>query len=304
MGSTNVKKMDLNQLRIFSVIAKEGTLARAASLLCLSQPAVSAQLKALEESFHLKLFDRTSRGMLLTHAGHAILEEATRALAAASNVAAMARQFVSQGVSGTFRLGTIVNPKMLRLSDLIALLVEQHPHVQLSFSQGISGDIMDLIGNRELNAGYVIGQPADERITAMRIAPITLRVVAPPSWRERIANATWNDIVQFPWLSTPERCSFRSISARMFARHHVTPRIVIEADQETMLSDLVSQGIGLTLLREDVASDGEAAGKVCIWEPGIELEHLYFAYLNNQEKSAIMQAVVPLVRQVWSLEVP
>jgi DNA-binding transcriptional LysR family regulator len=90
----------------------------------------------------------------------------------------------------------------------------------------------------------------------------------------------------------------------MFARHHVTPRIVIEADQETMLSDLVSQGIGLTLLREDVASDGEAAGKVCIWEPGIELEHLYFAYLNNQEKSAIMQAVVPLVRQVWSLEVP
>ena len=296
--------MDLNQLRIFSVIAKEGTLTRAASVLCLSQPAVSAQLKALEESFNLKLFDRTPRGMALTSAGHALLEEATRALVAASNVATMARHFVSQGVSGVFKIGTIVNTKMLRLSNLITLLVEKHPNVQLSFSQGISGDIMDRICTGEINAGYMIGLPTDVRVTAIRVAPMTLRVVAPPTLRDTIAKATWQDIVQLPWLSTPAKCSFRSISARMFARHQVRPRVVIEADQEMMLSDLVSQGIGLTLLREDVASAGEAAGKLCIWEPGIEFEHLYFVYLNNQANSPIMQAVIPMLRQIWSLDAP
>lgn len=291
--------MDLNQLRIFTVIAREGTLARASDTLCLSQPAVSAQLKSLEQFLQLKLFERTSRGMLITAAGQAMLEVANQVLLAASQVSTRARQFAGKGVSGEFRLGTISDPVMLRLGALISLLVEKYPHLQLSFTQGISGDILARIVERQVHAGYVIGAPNDERICAIRIAPITLRVVAPPSWRERLADATWQDVARLPWLATPERCSFRGIAARMFARHQVTPRTVIEADQETMLSDLVSQGIGLTLLREDVASAAEAAGKVTIWSPGMEIDHLYFVYLHAQERTELMQAILPLISQIW-----
>ncbi|QJD99631.1 LysR family transcriptional regulator [Massilia forsythiae] len=294
--------MDLNQLRIFSVIAQERTLARASSVLCLSQPAVSAQLKALEESLKIKLFDRTSRGMQITAAGQVMLEETGRVLAAADNVSALARKFVTQGLSGEFRLGTIFEPRMLRLATLISMLSEKYPHVQVSFSQGISGDVITRIAEREINAGYVIGEPTDERLRFIKIAPIVLRVVAPYSWRDRIADASWHDIVQLPWLSTPGKCSFRSIAARMFARHNVLPRTVIEADQESILSDLVTQGIGLTLLREDVAIAGEAEGKITIWSPGMELDNLYFVYLDACKDSDLMRAIVPLIRRIWSLD--
>lgn len=294
--------MDLNQLRIFSVIAKEGTLARASSVLCLSQPAVSAQLKSLEEYLELKLFDRTSRGMLITPAGQAMLEETDRVLAAASNVSAVARKFVSQGLSGEFRLGTISESKMLRLGGFISMLADKYPHLQVSFSQGISGDVITRIIERDIDAGYVIGEPADERLQFIRIAPVVLRVVAPFSWRDRIANASWQDIVQLPWLSTPAKCSFQSIAARMFARQNVAPRTVIAADQESILSDLVSQGVGLTLLREDVAIAGEAEGKITIWSPGVELDNLYFVYLDARKESDLMQAVLPLIRSMWSLD--
>jgi DNA-binding transcriptional LysR family regulator len=294
--------MELNQLRIFSVIAKEGTLARASSVLCLSQPAVSAQLKALEEYLELKLFDRTSRGMMITSAGQAMLEETHRVLAAASNVSIAARKFVSQGLSGEFRLGTISESKMLRLGGLIAMLADKYPHLQISFSQGISGDVITRIIEREIDAGYVIGEPSDERLGFVKIAPVVLRVVAPFSWRDRIKNASWQDIVQFPWLTTPEKCSFRSIAARMFARQGVLPRTVIAADQESTLSDLVSQGVGLTLLREDVAIAGEAEGKIMIWSPGMELDNLYFVYLDARKDSDLIQAVLPLIRSMWSID--
>jgi DNA-binding transcriptional LysR family regulator len=294
--------MDLNQLRIFSVIAKEGTLARASSVLCLSQPALSAQLKSLEEYLQLKLFDRTSRGMLITPAGQAMLEETGRVLVAANNVSVLARKFLSQGLSGEFKLGTISEPRMLRLAVLISMLAEKYPHLQIAFSQGISGDVITRIVEREIDAGYVIGAPSDERLKFVKILPVVMRVVAPYSWRDRIAYASWEDIVQLPWLSTPEKCSFRSIAARMFARHNVLPRTVIEADQESILSDLVSQGVGLTLLREDVAVAGEAEGKITIWSPGMELDYLYFVYLDARANSDLMQAIIPLIRQTWSLD--
>lgn len=291
--------MDLHQLRIFTVIAREGTLARAADKLCLSQPAVSAQLKSLEQFLQLKLFERTSRGMTITAAGQAMLDESAQVLLAADQVATRARALAGAGVSGAFRLGTISDPGTLRLGTLIALVAARHPQLQLAFSQGISGTVLGRIIERHLHAGYVIGEPSDERIRAIRVAPVTLRIVAPAAWGAQLAGATWQDVARLPWLATPQQCSFRDIAARMFARHDVMPRTVIEADQETVLADLVSRGVGLTLLREDVACAAEAAGKVVVWAPGVERDHVYFAYLHSQEQTEPVQAMLPLIRQVW-----
>ena len=108
--------MDLQHLRTFVAIAQEGSLTRAATKLCLSQPAVSAQLKNFEEELNVRLFQRTPRGMVLTAEGHALLEEASKALVAARNVSATARNF-QRDVCGEFRLGTIADPGILRLNE-------------------------------------------------------------------------------------------------------------------------------------------------------------------------------------------
>ena len=75
--------MELYQLRSFAAVAEAGHLTRAAEKLHISQPALSAQIKALEDELGVALFDRTSSGMVLTASGQRLLAEAEKVLAAA-----------------------------------------------------------------------------------------------------------------------------------------------------------------------------------------------------------------------------
>lgn len=83
--------MELYQLKAFLTVAKEGNLSRAADRLCLSSPAVSAQVKALEEELGVLLFHRTPKGMTVTDVGKRLLLEAEAAVAATQRMARAAR---------------------------------------------------------------------------------------------------------------------------------------------------------------------------------------------------------------------
>ena len=78
--------MDLTLLRAFVTVAREGNLTRAAVLLHVSQPAVSLQIKNLQETLGVSLFSRTSHGLILTRDGETLLPHAERALTAAGEV--------------------------------------------------------------------------------------------------------------------------------------------------------------------------------------------------------------------------
>src|SRR4051794_1852588 len=106
--------MDYTLLRAFVTVAREGNLTRAAARLHLTQPAVSLQIKNLQEMLGVVLFARTSHGLLLTRDGEALLPHAERALAAAADVRRAAAA-LRHDVSGTLSIGTILDPEFLRL---------------------------------------------------------------------------------------------------------------------------------------------------------------------------------------------
>lgn len=293
--------MDLNRLRTFVTVAREGNLTRASEVLCLSQPTVSGQIKALEDELGLRLFDRISRGMALTQAGRVLLEEAEQTISAARQIVTRA-QTLREGVVGKFRIGTITEPAMLRLGQTLCRLTSQHPDLRLSLLQGISGDVIDWVIEGRIDAGYVIGTPENSRVGAIEVAPVTLRVVAPAALADKIARLDWPGIAELPWISTPAKCSFSRLATRMFSRHGVRPQTVIEADQEHTLCGLVASGMGLTLLREDVAINAQAAGDVVLWKPGVEVSHLYFVFARDRESSPALQAILSAVHDVWEMQ--
>src|SRR5438876_9155320 len=100
----------IQALRCFITVAREGTVSRAASLLHLTQPAVSLQLKGLEEDTGLQLFNRTPGGFTLTEAGAALLPLPHKAVSAALDFRTAANA-LKQSQRSTLRVGTILDPE-------------------------------------------------------------------------------------------------------------------------------------------------------------------------------------------------
>ena len=292
--------MDLNQLRTFVTVAETSSLTRAASQLFLSQPAVSAHIKSLETEFNVRLFKRTPRGMELTASGLIMRDEARIALDAASKFVSRAR---SLHAVGTCALGTISVPVILNLPQVLSQLRQRHQNVSLTIRQNISGHIIDSLLARELDAGFIIGEVQEDRLGAIVISPITLCIVGPYSWKAQLAAAGWDKLQEFPWIATPEKCSFSSIARDFLQRHGVSVQPAIVADQEKTLADLVAMETGITLMREDIALDLQDNGELYIWPGEKTVSQLCFVWDREKETSPVVAALIDTVRDIWQVTV-
>src|SRR5882757_2212395 len=152
-------------LRCFITVAREGTVSRAANLLNLTQPAVSLQLKGLEESTGLLLFNRTPGGFTLTEAGAALLPLAHKAVSASSDFRTMAASLREQ-LRGTLRVGTILEPEFTRLGPFVRSLTASQQKTEVFLRHGMSDDVLTQIGKGELDVGYYIDAAPPESLAS------------------------------------------------------------------------------------------------------------------------------------------
>src|SRR5262245_19732584 len=141
--------MDLNHLRSFVTVAQLGHLTRAAEKLHLSQPALSSHIKTLEEQFGVLLFERTPQGMAITPAGQRLLAEVEEILAAVARLAHSA-QGLRGHPTGTLRIGTVLDPDLVRVGDLMSRTLERYPHLELELHHAMSSDGVARVRDSEL----------------------------------------------------------------------------------------------------------------------------------------------------------
>ena len=186
--------MDIATLRVFAAVAREGSLSRAAERLHLTQPAVSLQVKALQERLNLRLFDRTPRGMRLTPDGAALLPLADKVLEAQREFVGAAQRLHHE-VRGTLRIGTILDPEFTRLGAFLRSLVESAPQVQTVLRQGMSGEVLARLEAGEQDVGFFLGDPNEERtgtpFKVRALTPFTYRVLAPAGWGPQVLGQDW-----------------------------------------------------------------------------------------------------------------
>ncbi|MGP3591274.1 LysR family transcriptional regulator substrate-binding protein [Vagococcus sp. WN89Y] len=223
-------------------------------------------------------------------------DEARQALAAASNFIQKAR---SLNDTGTCTIGTISMPVILNLPGVLSELRKRHQDVKLTIYQNISGHIIEAVASGEMDAGFVIGDINEKCLGVMPVSPITLCIVGPWAWRDKIQAAEWEDIPKFPWISTPEKCSFSTISQRFFECHNVTLTPSIVADQEKTLTEMVCLDMGLTLMREDIALTAQESEKLFIWPKAKTVSQLCFIWARSRESSQVVNALIDSVKALW-----
>jgi DNA-binding transcriptional LysR family regulator len=290
--------MELYQLRTFSAVAELGSLARATERLHLSQPAASAQIKALEEEFGFSLFERKPNGLSLTRAGADLLPFAQRILAAASALTLHAQGLRGQ-VGGRFKFGALFDPTLLRLGEFMSRLLGRHPLLEIEIRHQNSRAVNAGVASGEFDAGIAMGEQALPGITAVTLTRLRYRIVAPAAWREKLGDAKWKDIAALPWISTPKDGSHFQMAEALFRRNRVVPQKVLEADSELIITSLVVAGVGLGLMREDRAIEAHAKGTVVLVGQGSATTSLRYIYLQSRDADPAIQALLEVIRELW-----
>jgi DNA-binding transcriptional LysR family regulator len=293
---------ELQTLRAFVAVAREGNVSRAATRLHLSQPAVSLQLKALAESTGLTLFTRTPHGLALTPDGAALLPQAEKALAALADFGQAALSLHST-VRGRLRIGTILDPEFIRLGAFLKELVETAPQIETELRQGMSGEVLAQVQRGELDVGFYLGLPGEMQeegpCELRELSRFTYRVLAPAGWGEQVLGRDWKALAALPWIATPPASAHHRLLAGVFAPLSVSPRQVALVDQEASMLDLVRSGVGCSLVRESIAiSEAQARGLVVADRVSLDCR-LCFVCLRARRGEPVVASALDALSQVW-----
>lgn len=295
--------MDFTQLRAFVTVAREGNLTRAAERLHVTQPAVSLQIKALQESLNLQLFSRSASGMTLTNDGAKLLPYAERVLSCLVEFR-QASNSLHSTLSGELAIGTILDPEFTRLGAFLKRLVETYPQLSTRLQQGMSGSVLQQIRAGSLDVGFYIGEAPDDGKTpvySVVLTNFTYRVVAPSGWNKRVLGQSWQSLAQLPWIWTPPESAHNRLLTTIFAELNLTPNKVALVDQEPSMLDLVKSGVGLSLIRDAIAiREAHAHGLVIADAVSVETQ-LCIICQEKRKNEAMIAASFELIKQCWQL---
>ncbi|MFS8085005.1 MAG: LysR family transcriptional regulator, partial [Acidobacteriota bacterium] len=259
------------------------------------------QLKALEEELEFALFERTPNGMVLTAAGKRLLTDADEVLAAAQTLQNHARALKGE-VVGKARIGTLGDPGFIRVGEFIGAATTRHPLLELELHQGVTGELLEQVRDGELDASFFYGDLKFSSVAGIALRAIVYRVVAPAAWCERLLDAGWDEIARQPWVIPPKMSTHHHLAYKLLREHGVEPSRVIEADQEAVVGSLVVSGVGMALMREDVALNREALGEVCLWSDVRMPATLWFIYLRERQGDPVIRALLDVQNKIWGLK--
>lgn len=292
--------MEIYQLRAFVTVARIGQLTRAAEALHVTQPAVTGQIKALEEELGVSLFDRRPGRVALTRAGERLLPEAEKVLVAAGSLIGRARELQGE-VSGSLVIGTLGDPDALRLGSLLGGLVAALPLLDIKTRAGDAESLREAVATSTLQAAFYIGPHIPRDVLGLPLQTIQYRVVAPVSFRERVLRAGWREIADMPWIGAPHASHAQILLRDLFSRQGLLPNQVLESGDASAACSLVRADIGLTLLREDMAVPAAQRDELVIWPHTRVAALLSFIYPPTAEHDPAIVAALSVLRQVWGL---
>ncbi len=292
--------MEIYQLRAFVTAARLTSITRTAEALHLTQPAITAQIKALEEELGVALFDRRPGGINLTRAGEVLLEDAQQVLSSAIHLLGKAKQLQGE-ITGTMILGTVGDPDSLRLGSLLGALVQSLPLVNLKTCIGHAEELRQQVAAGVMQGAFYIGPAIPRDVSGLALQTLYFRVAGPVALRQRLTHAGWREVAALPWIGAPAQHHIQTLLRDMFSRQGLLPNLVLESDEVASLQSLVKAGIGLTLLREDIAVAAAAQDEVVIW-PHVRLAALLcYIHPRTAEHDPATVATLSALREVWGL---
>ena len=287
--------MQLAQVEGFVEVARRANLSRAAESLFITQPALTARLRALEFEVATPLFRRGRRGMALTEAGRAFLPYAERALRSLRDGAAAIGQLP---VAEALVLGAAPAISTYMLPGLLVTFEAGHPGARLVVRTGHSEEVLELVVRGDVDVGLIRALDHPE-VEAILLHEDELVLVAEPghpmSRRRRVAV---DQVREARLILFDRTSSFYDLTRALFRPGGSPPRGVLELDNIDAAKHMVMAGLGVALLPLTAVDSELRAGRLrridLIGTPPIERR---IAAIRRRARDALS----PAVDAFWSL---
>jgi DNA-binding transcriptional LysR family regulator len=250
--------MDFDQLETFLEVARHTSFSRAAEKRFRTQPAISSQIRALEEEVGAKLFDRSGGKVALTAAGKVFQQYAEQSLDARKTMIVTVAE-MERVPRGEIVVGANEGTCLHILPEVFAEFKKLYPEVGVQISRLERAKILESIIDNSVDFGVVSTPVDDKRLTVVNIHRDELVIIAPPGHplcgKKQAAIA---DVVRFPLL-LPKVGRTRDALENLFHDQGLKPKIAMELDSSELLKRFVAADVGVGFIaRSNVIEDVKA----------------------------------------------
>lgn len=290
--------MEIYQLKTFVTIAREGSITRASELLFLSQPAISAHIKAIEDEIGFLLFDRTPRGMTLTENGTKLLPKAEQMIAVHKELINEAKHIKGKPV-GKLRLGSNRTPSAQALGKLLASITKSLSDIELILEYGNSNEILNAIRNNSIDAGFYTDTGViHDDLTSLDVDQFGVYLAAPVDWIKQVDSINWQELKTLPWICPASNTCCGRVAENLFEQEKFRPQKIVNVDQEKVTRTLIAGGVGLGFLHADTALDAAAKGEVVLLGDIQQQVKVKFAVVAERMREPLISAVFELAEKL------
>lgn len=240
--------MNIRQVEIFRVLMTNGTTARAAEVLHISQPAVSKTIQDLERTLGFDLFHRTKGRLHPTAEGQLFFREVEQAFLGLGHLQSAAARIRDYG-SGELRiaclsaLSTNVMPRALRA------FMSRHPNVAITFQTHMSSTVRDLVASGQFDLGLAADEIDRTGVDIQSFARFRVACAMPKGHPlEALEVVHPLDLVGYPFIALAPEDTTRHQAERAFQKAGAKIQTVIETPYSTTICAMVAAGVGIGLV--------------------------------------------------------
>ena len=289
--------INFNQLRVFYQTAKYLSCTRAAEKLYITQPAVTAQLKFLEEFCSLKLFKRKGRNIYLTDEGKTLYDYARKIFEYEKEIEHVIED-MKELKRGVLRLGTSKTYARYFMPFLMTTFHESYSNIKINLDEGSSLDMIHSLLDLR-NEVAVIARTADNPdICFIPFSQEELVFLVAPGHRlAQKKSVVFKELVEEPVIMKETGSGTRKLVSELFARNDCVPDVLMETSNAEFIKQLVQRGEGVSFLVREAVVPELREGKllaVPIHGQKIFLD-VSIAYLKDQHLSPPARAFLDIL---------
>ncbi|HYC47437.1 MAG TPA: LysR family transcriptional regulator [Burkholderiales bacterium] len=297
-----MSSFDLRRVRYFVAVAELGSVTRAAAELHVAQPALSHQIRLLEEEVGSELFTRGPQGVRLTELGRTLAEEGRALLANARRL----RERLESGrgePQGNVVIGLSQTIGPALALPLLELAAKRYPRVRVRVREVMSGDIPDLLRAEALDFAFSYAIQAGRGIRTTNVFSEDLFVVGTAQRAKKhfgkpdLREITFGDLARVPLYLSARSNSFREELERIARTRRVKLDVAAEVDSVSIRKEIALGGAGFTILsgasiRREIEAGGIFAARIA--QPHLR-RRICFARVSVSALSHAAEAVASLV---------